>query len=509
MLSLSQKIYRTLALLIASCAVVTAFGIYKIDKLADAGNHIVNGTVKKTLWSKDMQANVAEMSDHEKEFVLGRPKEVTQKEIEENFNAIKSILTSYDAVASEEAKKNIKQLRASLSEWEAMHSTLLTLPSKDRQAFLTKVSEPLDKFKDILKEVVKRNEDKTIKAQAELEVENVTSRYFMLIIGFISILVSSLVAFSIMRTLIRSINGIVSELSNSSEQLTQAANQLSCGSESLASANNQQSASLTQIAASMTEMSQMVQKNSDNAELSVTVSKEGQTAVIKGQEAVNSMVSSVNDIQASNEELQTQIEIGNKKLAAVTEVIAGISEKAKVINDIVFQTKLLSFNASIEAARAGEYGRGFSVVAEEVGKLAQISGQAAKEINDTLASSIKQVEEVLNETKTNVEALVSQNKGKVANGVQTSLNCGAALEELYSGVNSMASISGEVANASKEQSIGVSETTRALEQLEQVTNQNSATAQSTASAASELTAQSETLSQSIELLKTVIYGNVK
>ena len=72
-------------------------------------------------------------------------------------------------------------------------------------------------------------------------------------------------------------------------------------------------------------------------------------------------------------------------------LISEIGNKTKVINDIVFQTKLLSFNASVEAARAGEHGKGFSVVAEEVGNLAHMSGNSAKEITQLLESSINRV----------------------------------------------------------------------------------------------------------------------
>jgi methyl-accepting chemotaxis protein len=76
-----------------------------------------------------------------------------------------------------------------------------------------------------------------------------------------------------------------------------------------------------------------------------------------------------------------QINYSNEQMSEIVKVIQEIETKTKVINDIVFQTKLLSFNASVEAARAGEQGKGFAVVAEEVGNLAQMSGNAAKEIS--------------------------------------------------------------------------------------------------------------------------------
>lgn len=76
------------------------------------------------------------------------------------------------------------------------------------------------------------------------------------------------------------------------------------------------------------------------------------------------------------------MKISNKKITEITKVISEVAAKTQVINEIVFKTKLLSFNASVEAARAGDQGRGFSVVAEEVGNLAKMSGDAAKEISN-------------------------------------------------------------------------------------------------------------------------------
>ena len=86
----------------------------------------------------------------------------------------------------------------------------------------------------------------------------------------------------------------------------------------------------------------------------------------------------------------TSISESTEDLDSINNSIRGI-QKTQVINDIVFQTQLLSFNASIEAAKAGVHGKGFSVVAEEVGKLAVLSGTAASEISEILKESSKTI----------------------------------------------------------------------------------------------------------------------
>ena len=80
-----------------------------------------------------------------------------------------------------------------------------------------------------------------------------------------------------------------------------------------------------------------------------------------------------------------------------------------MINDIVFQTKLLSFNASVEAERAGEHGKGFAVVAQEVGNLATMSGESAEEITKILDESVKMVQKLVSSNQVEIEKLVQEN----------------------------------------------------------------------------------------------------
>jgi methyl-accepting chemotaxis protein len=123
---------------------------------------------------------------------------------------------------------------------------------------------------------------------------------------------------------------------------------------------------------------------------------------------------------------------------AVINQIQDISKKTELINDIVFQTKLLSFNASVEAARAGEQGKGFSVVAEEVGNLATMSGNAANEITSMLGASIQKVSKIVENSQNLMSSLIKKSRSKIEMGHQTSVDCSVALEEIVKNVSSLA-----------------------------------------------------------------------
>jgi hypothetical protein len=116
--------------------------------------------------------------------------------------------------------------------------------------------------------------------------------------------------------------------------------------------------------------------------------------------------SAIMEIQETNKKLVDDVLEGNRKISEIVELVKEIGNKTKVINDIVFQTKLLSFNASVEAARAGEHGKGFAVVAEEVGNLASMSGQASKEISallENLNTDSTQFNKIASPTSTGYE----------------------------------------------------------------------------------------------------------
>lgn len=337
------------------------------------------------------------------------------------------------------------------------------------------------------------------------DIERVLHIYY--VISAICFLIASAVGFFIANQIAKSIGCVTETMTGNAAEVQAASGLIATSSVQLSDSASQQAAALQETVAAVDEISAMVEKNAEAANRSKDVSSHSREAAERGRTIVGHMIEAIGEIDNANEQISTQMEASNRELSEITNLINDIGSKTKVINEIVFQTKLLSFNASVEAARAGEYGKGFAVVAEEVGNLAEMSGTAAKEISALLETSVRKVEAIVGETRTRVERLTTLSKDKVKSGSEVAKDCNSALEEILENVQAVDSLVSEIAVASSEQSTGIREISKAIGQMEQVTQQNSSVAQNSSSAAGQLSAQSSQLNSLVQDLREIVTGS--
>lgn len=364
-----------------------------------------------------------------------------------------------------------------------------------------------DVFVKNLQELItyqKENSDQ----QVSLAVKNESTTNIIALSSMVAGLILSLVIGGLFaRRVSRNLEKNISVLKEGSKEIEIYSNQISNVSTSLSEASVQQASSLQQTVSSIDEISAMISRNADNAQSSAQTAEISLDAVRKGKEKVRDMVDSINVISSSNEEIVEQMRQTTQEISDIVAVIQNIATKTQVINDIVFQTKLLSFNASVEAARAGENGKGFAVVAEEVGNLASMSGQAAGEISSLLKSSTDRVETVVSKTQSMMAKVIQESKSKVDAGIMTASDCSKALDEIYASVVKMADMVKEISVASSEQSVGVREVNRAMIEFDKVSQANTSIARDTSDTAEVLRDQAERLNLLVASLTEMVEGS--
>lgn len=363
--------------------------------------------------------------------------------------------------------------------------------------------EDLERKLEVLGNLIEKDSNKSVESSTK-NAESLKQLSYLILIVSLLIGIGTTILFS--SKLANTLKVVAEHLSSNAEKVASAALQIASSSQELSQASTEQASSLEETAASLEEITSMISKATDNAQTTSETSSESHRKAEEGRKSVDQMLHSMDEISQSNEAILNQINESNRQMSEIVKVIQDIGSRTKVINEIVFQTKLLSFNASVEAARAGEHGKGFAVVAEEVGNLAQMSGNAAKEITDMLDASISKVEGIVKDTQQKVGILVQSGKDKVDSGVTVAKQCSDVLNDIVQNVSRVSGLSQEITQASKEQALGVSEINKAMSQLDSVTQRNTATSEEAASAAEELSGQAESMKDAVSELMTLING---
>jgi methyl-accepting chemotaxis protein len=250
------------------------------------------------------------------------------------------------------------------------------------------------------------------------------------------------------------VGATIGNIKLSASEVTNASAEISTSTTDLSQRTEEQAASLEETSASMEEMTATVKKNAENAKHASDLAASTQDVADRGGAVV-----------AKTVDAMAKIEDSSRK----------ISDIIGVIDEIARQTNLLALNAAVEAARAGEAGRGFAVVASEVRSLAQRSSQAAKDIKD----------------------LITNSNGQVKDGVELVNKAGQSLHEIVDSIKKVTAVVNEIANASMEQSTGIEQINKALTQMDEVTQQNSALVEENAATAKTLEHQAKSMDERV------------
>ena len=233
---------------------------------------------------------------------------------------------------------------------------------------------------------------------------------------------------------------VIGEVCNAADNLASASEEVSATAQSMSQATSEQAASVEETSASIEQMSASINQNTENAKVTDGMASKAAKEATEGGEAVQQTVAAMKQI----------------------------AQRIGIIDDIAYQTNLLALNAAIEAARAGEHGKGFAVVAAEVRKLAERSQVAAQEIGELSSGSVELAEKA-----------------------------GKLLDAMLPSINKTSDLVQEISAASEEQASGVGQINTAMNQLNQITQQNASSSEELAATSEEMSSQAEQLQQAM------------
>lgn len=473
-MNIGTKLILSFAGLLAVAVLLAVSSLVSIGSLGEALETTTTKTAKKVFLIGELQGQLYRMRSCQRGVMLFAMHNLTDK-VQSNKQEFES-----RAAGAEQIVRELKPLLETAAGREASEFIESELPnfkqyfeqvataamSGDAKGALEIYTDHSNVSLDALEKSSARLVDtqKQLMQESSAQGARESSRAHWTAWSFLLIAVGvSAVPLAVTRRITKQLRRVATDLGDGAKQIASASGQISSSSQTLAQGASEQAASLEETSSSSQEITSMTRKNAENSQSAATVMGEVDQHVQAGNRTLEEMVVSMREITSSSDK---------------------ISKIIKVIDEIAFQTNILALNAAVEAARAGEAGMGFAVVADEVRNLAQRSAQAAKDTAALIEESIAKS----NEGGTKL--------GRVTEVIRAITASAAKVKTLVDEVNL----------GSQEQSRGIDQISRALGQMDQVTQGTAASAEQSASASEELSAQAEALHQIVATLRILVGG---
>ncbi len=493
--------------------VLIAVFYFQLDKLAKNLDIVLNQTVPAITSGLEMKNVVRGLDgkiwklkdssgrNDELESILG--------ELEEDISQLTEVLDRYQSYSMPE---KAAKLRANLGPEvaklnESLHSLLKLGKSNKisefRSFYENDVQPQMSVVLDVLGAIEINNMDslELYKSKATDEAKKV------IVFGSIALILVSLISVVLVSSRVSThFMSIAESLSENSDKAKEQSNQIASTADEVSRSAQEAVTAISQTTQSLHLIRDKIQKNKVDAQQSSVETKTSSQMLSTSETAIREILTYLGDLKNVSNDLRKGSDLSNADLKQIEGLIKQIAGKTRAIDEIVFQTKLLSFNASVEAARAGESGKGFTVVAQEIGDLAQSSGLAAKEIDILLVDSEKKVQLIIQKTTSSmnrfvekIEALISQSGIVIENNI-------GFIKQVSESANDISIKVDNIARGIEEEADSISEVGRTLERLQEIAEQNAAVSNRILSVSEDGKAVAEGLEKSVETLSHIVKG---
>ncbi len=371
-------------------------------------------------------------------------------------------LEKLDATLKDDAKNSrLVSLRQAAEAYGAAIDKIVESKRQRDELIADSINRIAPEFTATIAQVSRSVHDYQQEIEATARASQRSNEIFVFVIAIGGILFGLTAAWMVTRGVTRPIRNIAVQLASESAKTQDSATQVAQAALTMADGASQQAASLEETSSALHEIASMTSRNSENAQNAKRLAQEARQTADAGATDVEQMKVSMSAIQASSSE---------------------ISKIIKTIDEIAFQTNILALNAAVEAARAGEAGLGFAVVADEVRSLAQRCAAAARETSDRISDSTE----------------------KSTQGARVSEKVAANLSAIVERIRRLDEMVAEIAQASHEQSKGITQVGESVNGIDKITQSNAALSQQSAASAEELKMQASEVRHAVAELMSLV-----
>jgi methyl-accepting chemotaxis protein len=460
-MNLSRKLLTSFGVMVGLVVLSSGSSLWVVTELGGDLTHAVNVTARKQFLAGDVSATTSEIAGLERGAALtavlgdGAAVAASQRKTAEAFRrlnrSLSDLLVLAEGTSVAAMVKTLQQQAVAVEQADGEMVRAVEQQQLDAAlaAFSAKVQPRLEEIGlQATALVIEQNRDLAA-VSAEGTSKQGRFRILGILFGLLALAAGVAVLF-VVNQAASQMRTLAARMAEGAGQVASVAGQVSAASQSLAQGASEQAASLEETSASTEEISSITRQNADHAQEVAGLMENSERGAGEVNATLDQMVSSMREIDASS-----------NKIARII----------KVIDEIAFQTNILALNAAVEAARAGEAGLGFAVVADEVRNLAQRCAQAAKDTASLIEESIS--------TSREGNARLDRMAGSVRSLLESSAKVKVLVDEVNQG--------------SQEQARGMEQISRAVVQMEQLTQKSAASAEESASAGAELNGHAGTL----------------